>query len=188
MDFAIDLVECALLTARTGSLGTSSTPERDAEAEVGSELLCITSGAVVGEAAAAGVEVGETVVAVAAGVVEAGAAFAGAGGRSSTGPGCADAVEDLVAKLDVPRHSIFENGTRGHDLQTTPPAAVKPPTTARIPRTRHGRGVGFRLASGAKSSDSKTLPPHTLISWVAGTAERRGAGGGAGLVGEVDKI
>ena len=100
---AIDLVEWALLTPRTGAVGAVSTPELEADADAAGELLRATSGAVVGEPVAAGAIGGEAVdgVAVAvgadgAGAVTAGAGRAGAAARSTTGAGSADTVEDAV--------------------------------------------------------------------------------------------
>jgi hypothetical protein len=151
-------------------------------------------GATSAGAGAATVGAGAATVGAGAATVGAGAATVGAGAGFAAGSvtlraaavgaagGAATVVEDVDvddAGADWPTQGSF-----GHECQSEPPAASKPAatTTSATPPPRRT----LRLASGAKSSASSTLPPQRLIS--TGRVGRGGVGGFCKRAGDTDKI
>lgn len=177
---AIDLRKWPRLVvcARSGAGGAAS-------ADAGAGAVLFGAALLLGGTAGAGGSVAEAVAAGAGAAAAAAGDDGGAAGDGAAAGVCsawAGGVVDGVAAM--PGQAVFDHGTRGHDLHTTPPTASKPPTAINIASARHGRRFGAR-APGAKSSLRRTLPPHMLISCGGGTARRRGGGGGSGCV---DKI
>jgi len=188
--FDAGLVECDFFAAAAGSVGATATPALPA-LEVGAGtaagLLRAPSGAAGGGFAALAVR-GRAGGAPCAGSADA-AGAAGAAVRAAGVTGGAGGVDDALGR---PGHSAFENGTFGHDRHANPPAIATLPTTTRAPTLPQDTRRRLRPASGAKSSDRSTLPPHQLSSGVLwrGCAAPAACGGRGctGRPGEISRI